>query len=58
MFIPALAEKGFTSFMMDFLMGGISATVLKTANAPLEHIKLLIQSQDEMLKSGHLSEPY
>ena len=43
-FIPAPAEKGFTGFMMDFLMGGVSAAVLKTADAPLERIKLLIQS--------------
>ena len=57
-FMPAPAEKGFTGFMMDFLMGGVSAAVLKTADAPLERIKILIQSQDEMLKFGRLSEPY
>ena len=34
------AEKGFTGFMMDFMMGGVSAAVLKTADAPLERIKL------------------
>ena len=39
-FIPAPTEKGFTGFMMDFLMGGVSAAVLKTADAPLERIKL------------------
>eukprot|EP00897_Mesotaenium_endlicherianum_P002274 jgi/Mesen1/2074/ME000151S01338 len=58
-FIPAAAEKkGFTGFAIDFLMGGVSAAVSKTAAAPIERVKLLIQNQDEMLKAGRLSEPY
>ena len=44
--------------MVDFLMGGVSAAVSKTAAAPIERVKLLIQNQDEMIKSGRLSEPY
>ncbi|ONK70126.1 uncharacterized protein A4U43_C05F30530 [Asparagus officinalis] len=51
----APAEK---SFVVDFLMGGVSAAVSKTAAAPIERVKLLIQNQDEMLKAGRLSEPY
>jgi len=47
-----------TSFAIDFLMGGVSAAVSKTAAAPIERVKLLIQNQDEMLKSGRLSTPY
>jgi len=47
-----------TSFAIDFLMGGVSAAVSKTAAAPIERVKLLIQNQDEMIKSGRLSEPY
>jgi len=47
-----------TNFMIDFLMGGVSAAVSKTAAAPIERVKLLIQNQDEMLKTGRLSEPY
>jgi len=39
-------------------MGGVSAAVSKTAAAPIERIKLLIQNQDEMIKSGRLAEPY
>nr|AGZ15396.1 ADP, ATP carrier-like protein [Phaseolus vulgaris] len=54
----APAEKGVTGFLVDFLMGGVSAAVSKTAAAPIERVKLLIQNQDEMLKSGRLSEPY
>jgi len=47
-----------TNFLIDFSMGGVSAAVSKTAAAPIERVKLLIQNQDEMLKSGRLSEPY
>lgn len=58
-FVPAPAEKkGGAGFAIDFLMGGVSAAVSKTAAAPIERVKLLIQNQDEMLKSGRLSEPY
>jgi len=39
-------------------MGGVSAAVSKTAAAPIERVKLLIQNQDEMLKSGRLASPY
>ncbi|XP_030495411.1 ADP,ATP carrier protein 1, mitochondrial [Cannabis sativa] len=55
-FVQAPAEKG--HFMIDFLMGGVSAAVSKTAAAPIERVKLLIQNQDEMIKSGRLSQPY
>ncbi|KAM3398279.1 ADP,ATP carrier protein, mitochondrial [Capsicum galapagoense] len=57
-FVQAPQEKGFAAFATDFLMGGVSAAVSKTAAAPIERVKLLIQNQDEMLKAGRLSEPY
>ena len=58
-----MAEKkggkdGPYAFVLDFLMGGVSAAVSKTAAAPIERVKLLIQNQDEMIKQGRLSEPY
>ncbi|XVF86338.1 hypothetical protein PTKIN_Ptkin18bG0031400 [Pterospermum kingtungense] len=56
--VQAPTEKGFASFAIDFLMGGVSNAVSKTATAPIERVKLLIQNQDEMIKSGRLSEPY
>ena len=31
--------------MVDFLMGGVAAAVSKTAAAPIERVKLLIQNQ-------------
>jgi solute carrier family 25 (adenine nucleotide translocator) protein 4/5/6/31 len=46
------------SFTIDFMMGGVSAAVAKTAAAPIERIKLLVQNQDEMIKQGRLSTPY
>lgn len=58
-----MAEKGGKqnspiNFLIDFTMGGVSAAVSKTAAAPIERVKLLIQNQDEMIKSGRLSTPY
>ena len=35
-----------TSFVQDFLIGGFSAAVSKTAVAPIERVKLLLQVQD------------
>ncbi|PHT29257.1 ADP,ATP carrier protein, mitochondrial [Capsicum baccatum] len=57
-FVQVPAEKGVAAFATDFLMGGVSAAVSKTAAAPIERVKLLIQRQDEMIKTGRLSEPY
>jgi len=48
----------FINFTIDFLMGGVAAAVSKTAAAPIERVKLLIQNQDEILKKGNLKEPY
>ncbi|EKJ76765.1 hypothetical protein FPSE_02951 [Fusarium pseudograminearum CS3096] len=49
---------GMPPFVADFLMGGVSAAVSKTAAAPIERVKLLIQNQDEMLKTGRLDRKY
>ncbi|KAJ2974435.1 hypothetical protein NQ176_g6057 [Zarea fungicola] len=49
---------GMPPFVADFLMGGVSAAVSKTAAAPIERVKLLIQNQDEMIKSGRLDRRY
>ncbi|KAK1388875.1 ADP/ATP translocase [Heracleum sosnowskyi] len=57
-FVNAPSEKTLRGFMVDFLMGGVSAAVSKTAAAPIERVKLLIQNQGEMIKDGRLSEPY
>ncbi|QMW25108.1 hypothetical protein G4B84_000353, partial [Aspergillus flavus NRRL3357] len=49
---------GMPGFVVDFMMGGVSAAVSKTAAAPIERIKLLIQNQDEMLRAGRLDRKY
>jgi len=48
----------YLDFGVDFLLGGIAAAVSKTAAAPIERVKLLIQNQDEMMKSGRLDKRY
>ncbi|KAG8736861.1 ADP/ATP carrier protein, partial [Ceratobasidium sp. 428] len=45
-------------FMTSFMMGGVSAAISKTMTAPIERVKLLVQNQDEMIKSGRLKAPY
>ncbi|KAL0256972.1 ADP/ATP carrier protein [Diplodia seriata] len=49
---------GMPGFVVDFLMGGVSAAVSKTAAAPIERIKLLVQNQDEMIRAGRLDRKY
>ncbi|KAL5720863.1 hypothetical protein ACHQM5_013493 [Ranunculus cassubicifolius] len=45
-------------FSADFVMGGAAAIVSKSAAAPIERVKLLLQNQGEMLKRGQLQRPY
>jgi solute carrier family 25 (adenine nucleotide translocator) protein 4/5/6/31 len=40
------APKKKKSFMVDFMIGGVSAAVSKTVVAPIERVKLLLQVQD------------
>jgi len=45
-------------FVENFLLSGVAAGVSKTAAAPIERVKLLVQNQNEMLKQGILDRPY
>jgi len=45
-------------FFEDFMLSGVAAGVSKTAAAPIERIKLLVQNQDEMIRQGTLDRPY
>merc|ERR1711931_590345 len=45
-------------FAENFMLSGVAAAVSKTAAAPIERVKLLVQNQGEMLKQGTLTEPY
>ena len=46
------------SFMENFALSGTAAVISKTAAAPIERVKLLVQNQDEMIKMGRLDKPY
>lgn len=39
-------DSGNTKFIKNFFIGGVSAAVSKTAVAPIERVKLLLQNQD------------
>jgi len=44
-------------FLMDFMLGGLSGAVAKTLTAPIERIKLVIQTQDAnpKIRSGEVA---
>lgn len=45
-------------FAENFMLSGVAAAVSKTAAAPIERVKLLVQNQAEMLRQGRLDKPY
>ncbi len=51
-------KKPTLSFFENFMLSGVAAGVSKTAAAPIERVKLLVQNQAEMLKQGVLDKPY
>ncbi|XP_031477224.1 ADP,ATP carrier protein ER-ANT1 [Nymphaea colorata] len=46
------------NLVADFVMGGFAAAVAKSAAAPMERVKLLLQNQGELQKRGQLCDPY
>jgi len=52
------ADKKKLGFFENFMLSGVAAAVSKTAAAPIERVKLLVQNQDEMIRQGRLAEPY
>jgi len=46
------------TFVENFALSGAAAVISKTAAAPIERVKLMVQNQDEMLKSGRLDRAY
>mmetsp|Transcript_14009 Transcript_14009/g.29343 ORF Transcript_14009/g.29343 Transcript_14009/m.29343 type:complete len:306 (+) Transcript_14009:38-955(+) len=51
-----MAKDGATSFLIDFALGGFSGAVAKTLTAPIERIKLVVQTQDAnpKIRSGEV----
>jgi len=43
---PAKKEFSMQGFLLDLAAGGVSGSIAKTATAPIERVKLLIQTQD------------
>ncbi|KAK4256599.1 hypothetical protein QN277_006303 [Acacia crassicarpa] len=54
----AVTSTQYDRFSMDFVMGGAAAIISKSAAAPIERVKLLLQNQGEMIKRGQLKRPY
>lgn len=48
--LPVKTKK--SNFMRDFMLGGIAGGISKTAVAPLERVKLLLQVQDASVQIG------
>jgi len=53
-----MGDKKKLGFAENFMLAGVAAGVSKTAAAPIERVKLLVQNQDEMIKQGRLDKPY
>ena len=51
-------KKQKLGFAENFALSGAAAVISKTAAAPIERVKLLVQNQDEMIKQGRLDKPY
>jgi len=49
-------SDGFTGFLTNFALGGVSGAIAKTCTAPIERVKLIIQTQDAnpRIKSGEV----
>ncbi|CAM9514862.1 unnamed protein product [Ascophyllum nodosum] len=45
-----------SNFLFDFALGGVSGAIAKTCTAPIERVKLIIQTQDAnpRIKSGEI----
>merc|ERR1712190_10904 len=51
-----MTDNAATAFLIDFALGGFSGAVAKTLTAPIERIKLVVQTQDAnpKIRSGEV----
>ncbi|KAM7536279.1 hypothetical protein Aperf_G00000084775 [Anoplocephala perfoliata] len=56
--MPSGKKADQLGFVENFCLSGAAAVIAKTAAAPIERVKLLVQNQGEMLKAGTLDRPY
>ncbi|UJR06919.1 hypothetical protein I4U23_011208 [Adineta vaga] len=56
--MAAVKEKPKLSFIENFALSGVAAIVSKTAAAPIERVKLLRQTEPELLKQRIIDRPY
>merc|ERR1719159_114911 len=49
-------KKAESNFLVDFAAGGVSGAIAKTCTAPIERVKLIIQTQDAnpLIRSGEV----
>merc|ERR1719159_1943423 len=49
-------KKAESNFLVDFAAGGVSGAIAKTCTAPIERVKLIIQTQDSnpLIRSGEV----
>ncbi|EPY25896.1 solute carrier family 25 (mitochondrial adenine nucleotide translocator), member 4/5/6/31 [Angomonas deanei] len=55
---PKRSDLPKLGFWEEFMISGVAAGIAKTAAAPIERVKLLVQNQGEMVKQGTLDRPY
>ncbi len=55
--IPGMSPQAY-SFLTDLAAGGVAGAVSKTAVAPIERVKMMVQNQSEMVKQGLIDRPY
>jgi solute carrier family 25 (mitochondrial adenine nucleotide translocator), member 4/5/6/31 len=53
---PSIMSDGLMNFLQDFALGGVSGAIAKTCTAPIERVKLIIQTQDAnpRIRSGEV----
>ncbi|KAH8923443.1 ATP:ADP antiporter [Atractiella rhizophila] len=55
---PVKKEANVKNFFVDLTMGGTAAVISKTGAAPIERVKLLLQNQGDLIRTGRLDKPY